>query len=332
MQVKDKKAVLLLLTRQIPNKENQKLQSSPMKAAFLISAFKDSKHLKRLVEALPVGARVFVHVDLSVDIAPFQKEFQDNPNVEFIKKRRRIMWGSFTQVEYQMELVRRALEAYTECECLFMLSGLDYPVWSNGDIERFLERNRGRNFLMAADMTKQPKKATREYTRYRFLNNHVWRYGTVKSRLRVLLRIVAQPFLKKKLVIQDPKYGTFRLYKGSDYFCITKELARYALSLYDNSKSLRRYFRTSFAPSETFVHTIAMNSPFASSCILWDKEITRLEDLTPLHFIDYGREIKVLEESDFDRIIASNKMFCRKAVTGKSDALLGLLDERRRGR
>jgi hypothetical protein len=56
-----------------------------------------------------------------------------------------------------------------------------------------------------------------------------------------------------------------------------------------------------------------------------------LEDYTPLTYIEYGKEIKVLTEADYDRILASGKMFCRKTVTGRSDKLMEKIDELRYG-
>ena len=152
-----------------------------------------------------------------------------------------------------------------------------------------------------------------------------WRYGSLGSKLRVALRTLAQPVLKKPLSFTaDGRH--YDLYKGSDYFAITRELATYVLQTYDDSPQLRRYFSNSFAPSETFTHTVAFNSRFADSCLLTQGPVQGLEELTPLTYIEYGAKIKELTEADFDRIIASGKMFCRKTVTGISDALMDRID------
>ena len=208
------------------------------------------------------------------------------------------MWGSFTQVRFQMEMIRAALteKAY---DYLFMLSAQDYPVWSNQRMMQYLEENKGKNFLQGMSMAELPHSETYEYTRYRFLNNKPWRYGTLKSKFRVALRKLCEPFLKKPLVFEaDGK--TYSLYKGSDYFAITGELAAYLLETYDQSPELRRYFTNSFAPSETFAHTVAFNSRFADSCILTKGPVKKLEQLTPLTYIEYGQKIKILTENDYD--------------------------------
>ena len=146
--------------------------------------------------------------------------------------------------------------------------------------------------------------------------------------MRVALRHVLEPFLKKPLEFSADG-RRWQLYKGSDYFAITGELAAYVLKTYDESPALCRYFKNSFAPSETFVHTIAFNTPeFASKCILSNPPLGEripLEELTPLTYIVYDRKIHELTLHDLPAIKASGKMFCRKCVTGVSDELINKL-------
>lgn len=303
-----------------------------VKIAFLISAFTDAPHLQRFIDSLPADSDCYVHVDASYDITPFKESVKHckprKGSISFIPHRIKVMWGSFTQVCFQMQLIRAALDSNNNYNYLFMLSAQDYPVWSNASILSYLQEHQGQNFLQAMNLVGLPKEETYEYTRYRFLNNYPWRYGTLKSKFRVMLRKVCQLFLKKPIVIKaDGK--SYDLYKGSDYFAITSQLAVFLLETYDHSPQLRRYFSNSFAPSETFAHTVAFNSHFASSCILTQGPVKKLEQLTPLTYIEYGKSIKILTDADFDTIVKSGKMFCRKTVTGESDRLMDMIDKQR---
>ncbi len=303
-----------------------------MKIAFLISAFTDAPHLLRFVNSLPSDSDCYVHIDASYDVKPFVDLLRSCDNrqgrVVFIEKRTKVMWGSFTQVRFQMELIRAALGSCTHYDYLFMLSGQDYPVWSNQHIASYLTEHKGRNFLQGTCMAGLPDIETYEYTRYRFLNNKPWQYGTLKSKFRVLLRTAAQPFLRKPLVFSADG-REYRLYKGSDYFALTEELAHYLLDVYDHGPQLQRYFYTSFAPSETFAHTVAFNSRFADACMLVKGPVNKLEELTPLTYIEYGSKIKELTEDDYEKILESGKMFCRKCVTGVSNQLMDMIDKHR---
>ena len=184
-------------------------------------------------------------------------------------------------------------------------------------------------FIQGICMEHQQGLDARLYQEYRFLNDHAWRYGTLKSKFRVSLRKISYALgIRKKLYF--PVDGqAYTLYTGSDWWGITSELATYCLQFMDAHPDFVRYFKTSFCPSETIWQTIAFHSPFASRCILSEGTFTRLEDYTPLTYIEYGQEIKAFTEDDYDTILASGKMFFRKAVTGKSDKLMDLIDEHR---
>jgi hypothetical protein len=76
------------------------------------------------------------------------------------------------------------------------------------------------------------------------------------------------------------------------------------------------------------IQTIAFNTPqWAAKCLLWEGEYPGLAALTPLHFIIYDPIIKIMDESDYDTLINSGKMFTRKLVSGKSDRLVKLLHQ-----
>ena len=301
-----------------------------MKIAFLISAHTDPQHLLRLTEQLPEDSEMFVHIDLKSDLQAFTSLIH-SPRVHFIKRRFDVMWGSMQQMWFQKALVEEALAFGTPFDYLFTLSGLDYPVWSNRQIMDFLEAHRGQEFIQGISMEHQEGQNARQYQQYRFLNNHTWRYGTLKSKFRVALRKVSYALgIRKKLYLTvDGQH--YALYKGADWWGITSELATYCLQFMDSHPRFMHYFETSFCPSETVWQTIAFHSPFAQRCILSEGTFTRLEDYTPLTYIEYGKEIKVLTEADYDRILASGKMFCRKTVTGRSDKLMEKIDELRYG-
>ena len=71
-----------------------------MKIAFLISAYTDPAHLKRFIDSLPEESHFFIHVDKGADEAPF-RQLMTQPHVHFIDNRVRVMWGSYTQVQFQ---------------------------------------------------------------------------------------------------------------------------------------------------------------------------------------------------------------------------------------
>ena len=120
------------------------------------------------------------------------------------------------------------------------------------------------------------------------------------------------------------------LHKGSMWWAISPCLAALALDYWDHNAPYVRYFHDGFAPDETFIPTLTAHSPFADKALHMEGPFTNLESITPLTFIDYTNGIKVFTEHDFDLLVHSGKMFCRKTVTGISDRLMDMLDDYRR--
>lgn len=297
-----------------------------MTLAFLISAHTDPVHLARLVKSLPEDAAFFIHVDLKTDLTPFLPLAED-PRVHLLHRRINVVWGSIRQVEYQMELIREALSTGS-FHHLIAISGLDYPLWSNTRIVEFFSHLGDRELLQGIRMTHQGTAAA-NYRRYRWLNAHPWKPGTMANQLRVALQwLIYGAGFRKPLSFRSQGVE-YHLHKGASWWGISGELAAYVLHEWDTNKRLVNYFSTAFCPDETFIQTVAFNSRFASRCLLQEGRYTSLAALTPLTYIDYDPVIKVLTEEDWPVLQQSGKMFCRKAMTGTSDALLDRIDRER---
>ena len=99
--------------------------------------------------------------------------------------------------------------------------------------------------------------------------------------------------------------------------------------MYMQKPEIRRYFVDSFGQAETVIQTIAFNSPkWAEKCMFVDGKYPGLAALTPLHYIVYEPVIKVMDETDYEALMASGRMFARKFISGKSDKLVEKLHGR----
>lgn len=211
------------------------------------------------------------------------------------------------------------------------MSGLDYPLWSNERIIDFFQQKKADNkeILQGISMLHQGK-SSKNYEVFRFFANKPWKNGTLLSKMRVALRKAVEfTPIRKSLTIHCTN-KTYTLYKGAAWWAISTSLARYILKEWDNNIELVKYFKTSFCPAETFIQTVAFNSEFASRCILEKGKYKSLAALTPLTYIDYNPNIKVLTEKDFETLMSSGKMFARKLETGTSDKLMEMIDEARK--
>lgn len=296
-----------------------------MKLAFLISTHTDVPQLKRLVEALPDNSVSFIHVDGKVDIAPFKEAFIGDERVVFIEHRVNVKWGSINEVEYQMELVRAALECREQFERLITISGMDYPVWSKEQIVQFFEQDREKEYLTAIDCS-YPWHVSAIYQQYFFWVHKPgsgWEYYVTRALGRALRLLGIKKPLRRK--IGDK---TYKLYKGAAWWAITPKLAKVILHEWDTNEKLKDWLKWCMCPAELFAQTVAFNDEsWKEKCIEHRGKKWGLPLLTPLTYIEWrGRGLIVeLDEAYYDRIIQSGKMFCRKIVSGKSDALVEII-------
>lgn len=300
-----------------------------MKIAFLISTNKDARHLRDLIDSLPTDADYYIHVDAKRDLLHFENMVR-RQNVTFLRNRMSVVAGSLSEVQVQVELLRKALDA-GNYDYLVHICGSDYPLWGNSCIDNFFANANGRQIISGIAMIGQGK-AAYPYCDFQPLGNHAWHGGSLKARARVALRkALSQANIHKTLRIHCP-LKTYTLYKGASSWAITPELAYQVVSEWDDNRQLREYFSTSLRPVETFVPTVALNSEFASSCTIVKGRYKGADTLSPLTYIDGSTEPKVLTEVDFTSIKNEDKMFCRKVVTDYSDGLKSMIDAYRTGK
>ena len=281
-----------------------------MNIAYLISAHTDESQLKRLIDSLHPDADFFVHIDRKTDILPFTSLIKGD-NIHFIHNRIDVRWGTMIEVEYQIELIREAVRFPRRFDRIFFLSGMDYPLWSNRRITEWLEQQGDREILQGINMdTPLINSSQRELYS---LSRPLFRaFGnTLNQKLSILCR-------KALALAGHRKRLSFRV-NG------------YILECYDGIPAIKRYFTDSFGQAETLIQTIAFNSPqWAGRCMLYEGAYPGLAALTPLHFIIYEPVIKVMDESDYDILLNSGRMFTRKLRSGASDALVSALTEYRK--
>lgn len=301
-----------------------------MRIAYLLSAYTDPPHLARLIETLSGEADFFVHVDRRVAEAPFRAALQGRPDVTFLPTRHAVLWGDITQVFYQRDLLRAALQSGREYDRLVLLSGMDYPLWSNARIRRYFAEHPEQEFLAGQDMTTLTR---REAYFFRRRMPQTW-LPLISERLNLKVRHLLRNVLwgvgvRKPLRLRVGR-TTWHVFHGSDYWAITPQAARRMLATLRANPRLLRFFSTMFVPSETLWPTLLFNdASLAPRATLVPPPYRGLEALTPLHFIDYSCGIRVLTPADLQRLNRSGKMFCRKCATGRSDELMRLIDAQR---
>lgn len=302
-----------------------------MKIAYLIAAHTDPIQLSRLIKSLDIKGSTFffIHIDKKVNIEIFKKEIIAD-NIIYIKKRIKTYWGGFSQCKYQIALIDECIKSNIPFDRVFFLSGLDYPLWSNNEIVKFLENNKDKELIMGMNLTScfyPAKMQTRvqlfHYRDIPFANSSTRRitYGLIREFIRHI-------GIKKRNYIYSNK-KRYNIYCGSSWWCLTSECVKYIYEFIKENKAVTNYFKSCLAPDELLIQTIIFNSNYASKAILYQGDYPGLIGLTPLHYIEYTDKIATYTEKDFNKLISSGKMFCRKVQTNISDKLIKQIDYHR---
>jgi hypothetical protein len=305
-----------------------------MKIVFGISVYKDPAHLKRLIGSLQGEKRFFcVHIDKKSNLN-FENELNEFPQCHILKTRYSVQWGGWNQVKYQILFLRKMLEiSENKNDRLFIITGQDYPLWSNQQIEQSCYEDPNKIWMRGLNLTQMtsPSHMKRFLTvphYFRDVNFHSqkMRHYITGGQRELFLRLLPR-IRKDYLVIDGNKWN---IWQSSGYFSCNREVAEYIINTIEKYPQIESYFKHSFVPEELTIPTIIFNSKYKDYAEVFPRQqYEGLSTLATLHEFYYSGSIKVYREDDFDHLINSNKMFCRKVETGISEKLLDLIDKRR---
>lgn len=154
----------------------------------------------------------------------------------------------------------------------------------------------------------------------------------LRDGINFLFNVLFDLNIAKKHKFYKSHSKIWKIYCGSDYWSLTYNCAQFLYEQCIAQKGLMNYLKTAFVPSEIFVQTILLNSKYSEQCDVYpNKKYTNLASLTPMQYIDYRPTgMEVLDESSYEDIIASKKIFFRKASSKVSSGLITMINDYRR--
>jgi hypothetical protein len=238
-------------------------------------------------------------------------------NVVFLKNPIAVYWGGFSHLKAFYLLLQKAFEN-NENTYFHVLSGQCFPIKSNKAILDFFEKNNEKEFI-DAQLIDESKWTGGSLNRIQLfhLNDYCniradfWK--TFNGRFLKVQRIIG---IKRKLPTIFEKY-----YGGSTWWSITRNAVDYLLRFIETNKKVFNRFKHTHCSEELFFQTVLMNSSFKSNIVQDD-----------LRYVDWeyrnGSVPANLDETDFDKLVNSSKLFARKMEYPKSKLLLAKLEER----
>jgi len=285
-----------------------------MRLVYIVSAYKLPDQVVRLVLKLndDEASHFFIHVDRKTDDATFRRMWTGlSPlsNVYFLP-RHRCHYGGFGHVRATIKSINEICRQRLSFDYAILLTGQDYPIKSNHQINEFFEQHQGQSFI-----------------EYSSLPHPEWDYGGMDriegwhARFgRNYFRFPGQSRVKVRR-----RFPSLQPFGGSAYWCLSRECIEYIYEFLQENRSYVRFFKYVNVPEEIFFHTIVLNSRL--------KERVMNDDL---RFLEWRNPAlaggpAVLGKEDFGKITHSPKLFARKFDITQDAEILDMIDARTRG-
>ena len=199
-------------------------------------------------------------------------------------------------------LMKKALQR-SDISYFHLISAQDIPVRSLDDFE-----DETRIFMGHAEV---PEERWKQYNLFQ-------KFDQGKKSTERLYRGSVK--LQKFLHIERRHLGKFRsIYKGMVWCSFPRAAAEYADEYIRVYPGFLKSLYTCYLPEELFFQTLFMNSPEWKDRIVYDN--VRYMDWT----FRNGSIPAVLDETDYDKIMASGKYFARKMDPAVSEKLMNRL-------
>lgn len=283
------------------------------KHAYLIIAHKDDLTFRTLVRMLDdIRNDIFIHMDsknTQYDIETTEKLVKYSK--VYHSERSNVTWGGYSQINSEYLLLKKATST-GKYAYYHLLSGEDLPIKTQDYIHNFFEKNNGKEFVRFEN--KLFKHDTRVQL-YHYFQEKIGR----KNRLLIYLNRVFL-FVQKKLKIN--RYHNIQFQKGTNWFSITDELARYVVSQENWVKDI---FRNTLCCDEVFLQTLIVNSDYKNN--LYHEKFDNSPN-SIMRLIDWERGTPyVFRNEDLTELIESEMLFARKFDAAVDSEIITNIDK-----
>lgn len=295
-----------------------------MRHAFLITAYKNPRHLIRMMDRFDERFDFYFHIDARSRIADADaKLLAEHPRCRFVSRRYVNRWGGVNHLMAMLLLAREALGRH-EYDYLHVRSGQDYPIRTPDAIDAFFSENRGLEFVKSWPLPDYRLWGP-EGGLERFLRFQLYTYLDVKKpRIGALAEILHRLQRKLRIWRRFPK-GFPAPYGGSQWVSYTGGLWRYILDQWDAHPDWYRLFRFSFCAEEVVLPTMA--HAYRDGGNVSNRRVNYVN-----WTMRNGNNPANLDESDFERIKDSEYLFVRKVEYPVSEKLMERIDRELLGR
>jgi hypothetical protein len=277
-----------------------------MRIAHLIITYTNPAQTARMIKRMQhPDFDFYIHVDAKFSIES-HAEVAKIPNVYLINNRVDVQWAAFSTIQAELNGLQEILDSARTYDFISLMSGQDYPIKTVDYMHEFFERKKGKLLLKYRAFSGEWEEGMNRVNRYHLTD----------------FKFKGQYFLERlinKLVKRTDQPKGMKFYGSSMFWVISPEAAEYVLLTVDRDPKMKRFFKFSWAPDEFLFQTILLNSPFAGQVINENCHYYKHPPQTP--------SPKTFDLSDFNDIIASDRLYARKFDMSKSPELFDNIDE-----
>jgi len=267
-----------------------------VKIAYVITAHKNAKQLRRLLKAIDYPGNTYVlHVDVKApaDVHQTAREFvSGHPSAATIPSDN-IIWGSWRLARVQILAIAQALKLSKDWGYCLNISGQDYPLKTQAELGEIFDRGpTGANYL------------------------EVLKFADASSNTRKRLEYYWAPWRGKMHKLFRRRAPKFEVFWGSNQWAFTREACEFVADS-PVSRKMQRAFRLSLCADELIFQNIIMHSPVRENIInntmrkvVWNG----------------GSHPKIFTIADRDELLNSQEWFARKFDHAVDEGIMDALD------
>lgn len=288
-----------------------------IRIAYLMQCHKNPNQINRLISRLSCdNVDFYIHVDKK---SPIKDEVELKKNVYFVADCDRVdvLWGDYSQCEATLRLISCVLNSGKNYDYVWLISGQDYPIRKNSEINEFLRESNGDAFINVFS------ERGSEYARFKKRNEVYHFSGMMGPRLRAkILRRVWHYVTggrTRTATLVARKSPFEKDYFGSSWWCLPFG-CMHAIYQMGQKEKIRRYFSTSLNPDESMFQTIYMNLPCREGNIR--------DYLTYVDWSEGRNNPKILTKEDAAKLLSTehNFLLARKIDENVDCEILDIID------
>lgn len=293
-----------------------------MKQAIIITAYKNINQLEKIADFFNPNTNfeLYIHLDKKSNIPDAELDKLLNyQNVKLVSREYNVNWGGINHLKAILLLTQEALKN-KEIAYLHAISGQDFPVKSPEYIDDFMAKNSGNEFLSHVELpyANWPGGGMGRILHYNL-------YDTLNASSKIQRKIIKLiSIIQEKLNFTRKLPANFpKLYGGGTWWTLSRNSLEYVMAYLKSNPFFIKAFEHTFCSEEIFFQTVLMNSPFKDNIINDDLRYIEWEERN-------GSRPANLDDTDYDKIMKSNKLFARKFDSPASKNILEKLYAKRK--